>query len=74
MCCRLNPRASGLLAQKITYMFDSTQRVLVTDFDGTMTKNDFYNLVVSDLLPNETPDYWVEYREGQITHFEALRR
>jgi 2-hydroxy-3-keto-5-methylthiopentenyl-1-phosphate phosphatase len=55
-------------------MSDSIQHVFVTDFDGTMTKNDFYNLVVSNLLSDETPDYWVEYREGQITHFEALRR
>jgi 2-hydroxy-3-keto-5-methylthiopentenyl-1-phosphate phosphatase len=48
-------------------------RVLVTDFDGTITKYDFYELITTQLLPPETPNYWAEYRTGQITHFEALR-
>lgn len=50
------------------------RNVLVTDFDGTMTRHDFYKLVVESLLPPGTPDYWAEYRAGQITHFEGLRR
>ena len=49
-------------------------RVLVTDFDGTMTRHDFYKLAIESLLPPETHDYWAEYRAGTITHFEALRR
>lgn len=48
--------------------------VLVSDFDGTMTRNDFYKLAVERLVPAGTPDYWAEYRAGAITHFEALRR
>jgi 2,3-diketo-5-methylthio-1-phosphopentane phosphatase len=48
--------------------------VLVSDFDGTMTRNDFYKLAIEELLPADTPDYWAEYRAGTITHFEALRR
>src|SRR5262249_13620772 len=48
--------------------------VLVSDFDGTMTRNDFYKLVIESLLPPETPDYWAMFRAGTITHFEALRR
>jgi 2-hydroxy-3-keto-5-methylthiopentenyl-1-phosphate phosphatase len=48
--------------------------VLVSDFDGTMTRYDFYKLVVECLLPPETPDYWARYRAGSISHFEALRR
>lgn len=48
--------------------------VLVTDFDGTMTRHDFYKLAVESLLPPDVPDYWAEYRTGAITHFEALRR
>jgi 2,3-diketo-5-methylthio-1-phosphopentane phosphatase len=47
---------------------------LVSDFDGTMTRHDFYKLVIELLLPPDTPDYWAEYRAGRITHFEALRR
>jgi 2-hydroxy-3-keto-5-methylthiopentenyl-1-phosphate phosphatase len=47
--------------------------VLVSDFDGTMTRHDFYQLAVASLLPFDTPDYWADYRSGAITHFEALR-
>lgn len=48
--------------------------VLVSDFDGTMTRHDFYGLAIEKLLPADTPDYWAEYRNGSMTHFEALRR
>lgn len=48
-------------------------KVLVSDFDGTMTQHDFYKLAVELLMPPDTPDYWIEYRAGTITHFEALR-
>jgi 2,3-diketo-5-methylthio-1-phosphopentane phosphatase len=49
-------------------------KVLVSDFDGTMTRYDFYKLAIECLLPADVPDYWAEYRTGAITHFEALRR
>ncbi|MCS6866150.1 MAG: MtnX-like HAD-IB family phosphatase [Gemmataceae bacterium] len=48
--------------------------VLVSDFDGTMTRYDFYRLVIATLLPPNTPDYWSEYCAGRLTHFETLRR
>ncbi|MGV3484266.1 MAG: MtnX-like HAD-IB family phosphatase [Planctomycetaceae bacterium] len=48
--------------------------ILVSDFDGTMTRHDFYKLVIESLLPADVPDHWSEYRAGAITHFEALRR
>jgi len=49
------------------------ERVLVSDFDGTMTRHDFYKLAIEKLIPDDTPDYWAQYRSGSITHFEALR-
>jgi 2,3-diketo-5-methylthio-1-phosphopentane phosphatase len=49
------------------------QRVLVTDFDGTLTRHDFYHLAIAELISSDSPNYWEEYRTGQITHFEALR-
>ncbi|HYH65190.1 MAG TPA: HAD-IB family phosphatase [Urbifossiella sp.] len=49
-------------------------RVLVSDFDGTMTRHDFYKLALDGLLPPDTLDQWAGYRAGEITHFEALRR
>lgn len=48
--------------------------VLVSDFDGTMTRHDFYKLAIDSLLPPGTPDYWAGYRTGSVTHFEALRQ
>lgn len=48
--------------------------VLVSDFDGTMTRHDFYKLAIESLLPPDVPDYWADYRTGSITHFEGLRR
>ncbi len=48
--------------------------VLVSDFDGTMTRHDFYKLAIESLLPPDTPDYWADYRAGTISHFEGLRR
>jgi 2,3-diketo-5-methylthio-1-phosphopentane phosphatase len=51
---------------------ESTRKVLVSDFDGTMTRRDFYQLVAERLLPPGTPDYWGEYRAGRLTHFDAL--
>src|ERR1043165_7411793 len=48
--------------------------ILVSDFDGTMTRHDFYKLAIESLLPADTPDHWAGYRAGTVTHFEALRR
>jgi 2-hydroxy-3-keto-5-methylthiopentenyl-1-phosphate phosphatase len=46
---------------------------LVSDFDGTMTRHDFYRLAVEHLIPDDCPDYWNDYRRGRMTHFEALQ-
>ena len=48
--------------------------VLVSDFDGTMTENDFYLLAATRLLPPDALKPWEDYREGKITHFTALQR
>ena len=47
--------------------------VLVSDFDGTLTRHDFYQLLIDELLPTDTPDYWSWYLAGKVSHFEALR-
>jgi 2-hydroxy-3-keto-5-methylthiopentenyl-1-phosphate phosphatase len=54
------------------HVSETTRKVLVSDFDGTMTRRDFYQLVAERLLPPGTPDYWREYRAGRLTHFDAL--
>jgi 2,3-diketo-5-methylthio-1-phosphopentane phosphatase len=51
-----------------------SSRVLVTDFDGTITRRDFFTCVVETLLTPEDLRPWHLYTAGEITHFEALRR
>ncbi|HBA84049.1 MAG TPA: 2,3-diketo-5-methylthio-1-phosphopentane phosphatase [Verrucomicrobia bacterium] len=46
--------------------------ILVSDFDGTMTKYDFFDLARRDLNSVAARDYWQEYVDGKLTHFEAL--
>ncbi len=47
--------------------------VLVTDFDGTVTRNDFYKLVVERFLSPSDLGPWEEYRAGRLTHFQAIQ-
>lgn len=47
--------------------------ILVSDFDGTMTMHDFYDLVCRAFPEISAPGYWQQYEAGKITHFEALR-
>src|SRR5262245_1598871 len=46
---------------------------LVTDFDGTLTRQDFFEMALQRLVPPGTPDYGGEYLRGRGNHFEALR-
>src|SRR5436309_12200111 len=46
---------------------------LVSDFDGTLTRHDFFRLALERLVPPGVPDYWGEYRAGRLTHFQAMR-
>ena len=47
--------------------------IFITDFDGTMTRYDFYRVVMARLVPPGTPDFWEDYLGGRMTHFEALQ-
>ena len=48
-------------------------KILVTDFDGTLTRFDFYDLVCREFPEISVGKYWSQYEAGEITHFEALR-
>ena len=48
--------------------------ILVTDFDGTLTRYDFYDLVCRAFPQILSAGHWRHYEAGEITHFEALRR
>ena len=47
-------------------------RILVSDFDGTLTQHDFYDLVRRRWPVPPDDDPWVHYTAGRTTHFEAL--
>lgn len=54
-------------------MQSTSPRTFVTDFDGTLTRQDFYNLFLEQLYPSDAPDQWAAFSAGRITHFECLR-
>lgn len=51
----------------------ASSKILITDFDGTLTRRDFYDLAVNRYLRDNCPDYWTLYATGRATHFEAMR-
>lgn len=57
---------------KLGNLIDSARRVLVSDFDGTMTRHDFFELARAELVPPGGRDYWAEHQAGRLTNFEAL--
>jgi 2-hydroxy-3-keto-5-methylthiopentenyl-1-phosphate phosphatase len=47
-------------------------KIFISDYDGTISDKDFYSLLAEHYIPADTPDYFAQYREGRITHFEAM--
>jgi 2,3-diketo-5-methylthio-1-phosphopentane phosphatase len=47
--------------------------LFVTDFDGTLTRNDFFHIAVQTFAPACLAERWQEYLAGRITHFQALQ-
>jgi len=50
------------------------KKVLITDFDGTIIKKDFFWYIIEKLMTEEDVQPWKDYQAGKITHFEALNR
>ena len=48
--------------------------VFVSDFDGTISKRDFFAYVTQEILTPSDMKPWYEYKSGLITHVEALNR
>lgn len=48
--------------------------MLVSDFDGTISKRDFFEHAIDHLLTKEDIAPWQEYLSEKITHIEALKR
>lgn len=45
--------------------------ILISDFDGTMTRRDFFRVAL-ERLPASCGRWWERYEEGEISHFDAL--
>jgi len=45
---------------------------MVSDFDGTMTRYDFFDIARRHLPTATEHDYWQDYLDGKISHFEAM--
>jgi 2-hydroxy-3-keto-5-methylthiopentenyl-1-phosphate phosphatase len=48
-------------------------RLLVSDFDGTITAFDFFERALARIDTRRIPDYWGQYVAGRLSHFEALK-
>jgi 2,3-diketo-5-methylthio-1-phosphopentane phosphatase len=48
-------------------------RVLVSDFDGTIAREDFYRVFLRRAAPPVADAVWADYCAGRVTHFDALR-
>ncbi|MBV9673009.1 MAG: HAD-IB family phosphatase [Verrucomicrobia bacterium] len=46
--------------------------ILISDFDGTITRYDFFDLVRKRWPFGPENDPWEKYVSGQVTHFQAL--
>lgn len=55
-------------------MLNPQTSVLVSDFDGTMTRHDFYQLARARWWNEAESDPWEDYIAGRISHFDALNR
>lgn len=49
-------------------------KTLVSDFDSTMTRHDFFELVRAKWPSPPESDPWNRYVAGELTHFEALAK
>jgi 2-hydroxy-3-keto-5-methylthiopentenyl-1-phosphate phosphatase len=50
-----------------------TGKTFVTDFDGTLCRNEFYQLVRDRLLGPETPNFWEDFTSGRVSHVAVLQ-
>src|SRR5450631_1474955 len=52
-------------------MMQTRDKILVSDFDGTMTSRDFFWVALSR-MPARAVEPWERYEQGLTSHFAAL--
>lgn len=50
---------------------ERNNKILISDFDGTMTERDFFRIALSRLPPAAAAP-WERYEQGRLSHFDAL--
>lgn len=50
------------------------KKAFISDFDGTISKTDFFYYAIDNHLTPEDIKPWDEYKAGKISHVEGLRR
>lgn len=51
---------------------DKLSRIFVSDFDGTISKKDFFWYAIENLLSPPDIKVWEDYLAGKISHIDAL--
>jgi len=51
---------------------NNNSRVLISDFDGTISKTDFFYFAIDNLLTDSDLKPWSEYEQGKLSHVDAL--
>lgn len=54
--------------------FSKDKFVFISDFDGTISKKDFFRYVVEKIISKENMKPWYDYKDGKISHVEALNK
>lgn len=54
--------------------FNKHKLVFVSDFDGTVSKKDFFRYAVEKIISKENMKPWHDYKDGKISHVQALNK
>lgn len=46
--------------------------ILISDFDGTLTNQDYFQLILDHHRPPEAQEIWDDFKSGRLNHFEAI--
>ena len=69
-------RGNKILVNKKTFLYDDiiVNITFVSDFDGTITDDDFFKYVKNTYFDDSALEPWRHYLAGKLTHFDALKQ
>lgn len=66
--------SKNILENMSNKSFNRDKFVFVSDFDGTISKKDFFRYVVEKIISTEDMKPWQDYKDGKLSHVEALNQ